>query len=113
MHDLVTAEATAGDAIARFRAQLAAHGLLIPGPVPGLYGRGAAFDRVVEAVDRLVGGLADARVEVMRFPPVMGRTAFEATRYFANFPHLAGTVHCFCGGDDHARLLECAASGGD
>jgi seryl-tRNA synthetase len=100
--------------ITRFRQELADHGLLVPGPVPGVYARGVVFERVVDAMDAAVGRLAGPGVEAVRFAPVMGRSAFEATRYVANFPQLAGTVHCFCGNDDdHARLLECLAEGAD
>ena len=115
MNDVVAARGpTRGEQAARFREALRRDGLLLAGPVPGVYGLGEDFERVVVAVGELVGGLADAGAEIMRFPPVMGRSAFEATRYFANFPQLAGTVHCFCGDDDeHARLLECVATGQD
>jgi seryl-tRNA synthetase len=94
------------DEVARFRADLAEHGLLTPGEALGTYARGPVVDRVVEAVEALIGRLADPGAEIMRFPPVMARTAFAATKYGARFPHLAGSVHCFCGDDsDHDRVL--------
>jgi seryl-tRNA synthetase len=100
--------------VERFRAALHRNGLLIGTPTAGVYGRGPIFERVTDAVDAAVGRLADPEAEVMRFGPVMGRSALEATRYIANFPQLAGTVHCFCGrNEDHARLLECLAAGDD
>ncbi|WP_082711154.1 amino acid--[acyl-carrier-protein] ligase [Methylobacterium indicum] len=84
-------------------------GLLIRTGVDGLYGRSGAFESVVEALDRLVSriGAADG-AEVLRFPPGMARASFERSGYLKGFPHLAGTVHSFCGNEaDHARLLAC------
>lgn len=100
---------------ATFRRELLERGLLIPTGVDGLYGRSEVFEGLVEAVDKLIGLLSQGDgAEVMRFPPIMTRDGFEASGYFKNFPHLTGTVHCFCGDDrDHRRVLECAAEGGD
>ena len=97
-----------------FRRELFARGLLIPTGVEGLYGRSEAFESLVEATDKLIGRLsAKDGAEIMRFPPIMTRTGFEASGYFKNFPQLTGTVHCFCGDDrDHKRVLECAPAEG-
>ncbi|UMY18256.1 amino acid--[acyl-carrier-protein] ligase [Methylobacterium organophilum] len=91
------------------------HGLLVRTGVDGLYGRSGAFESVVEAIDRLATelGAADG-AEAMRFPPGMSRASFERSGYLKGFPHLAGTVHCFCGNEaDHARLLACLEAGDD
>jgi seryl-tRNA synthetase len=98
----------------RFRAALIRHGHLLPAGVDGLYGRGETFERVVVAVDALVGRLAEGdAVEVLRFPPVMTRTGFEASGYFRNFPQLTAGVACFCGDDsDHRRALACTPEDG-
>ena len=90
-------------------------GLLIRTGVDGLYGRSGAFESVVEALDRLVSrvGAADG-AEALRFPPGMARSSFERSGYLKGFPHLAGTVHSFCGNEaDHARLLACLDAGED
>ena len=90
-------------------------GLLVRTGVDGLYGRSGAFEGVVEALDRWVTrlGAGDA-AEVMRFPPGMSRRAFERSGYLKGFPHLAGTVHSFCGNEaEHARMLGCVEAGGD
>lgn len=109
-------EAVAGpdDARRQFAADLARHGLLIPTATPGVYGRGAVFARVVEAVRACIGRLAPPGTESLELPPVMARRGFQATGYLSSFPHLAGVVQCFCGDDEgHARLLEAVTTGGD
>jgi seryl-tRNA synthetase len=97
-----------------FRMALVHHGHLLPTGVDGLYGRGEVFERVVAAVDALVGRLAEGdTVEVLRFPPVMTRAGFEASGYFRNFPHLSAAVSCFCGDDaEHRRALACTPEEG-
>jgi seryl-tRNA synthetase len=110
-------EAVLGDLacpIEAFRDDLVRHGHLLPTGVDGIYGRGEAFERAVAAVDALVGRLGDGdRVEVLRFPPVMTRTGFEASGYFRNFPQLTAGVSCFCGDDaEHRRALACTAEEG-
>lgn len=106
--------AGSGDEAGRFLKLLVQHGLMIPTSALGVYGRGAVFRRVVEAAYALVGRLSPPGAESIEFPPVMDRHSFQATRYLANFPHLAGVVHCFCGDNDgHARLLQTLAAGGD
>ena len=90
-------------------------GLLVRTGVDGLYGRSGPFEGVVEALDRLVTALGAAEgAEVMRFPPGMSRKAFERSGYLKGFPHLAGTVHSFCGNEaDHVRMLACIEAGSD
>lgn len=90
-----------------FRARLVEEGILIPGGVDGLWGRSGVFERVFDGLDRAITDAgAFARPEVMRFPPAMSQAVFEKSGYMKNFPHFAGTIHCFCGGDaDHHRLL--------
>ena len=90
-------------------------GLLVRTGVDGLYGRSGAFEGVVEALDRWVTRLgADDSAEIMRFPPGMSRSAFERSGYLKGFPHLAGTVHSFCGNEaEHARMLGCVEAGAD
>lgn len=97
-----------------FRAALVRHGHLLPTGVDGLYGRGEEFERVVNAVDALVGRLAEGdQVEVLRFPPAMTRAGFEASGYFRSFPQLTAAVACFCGDEAaHRRALACTAEGG-
>ncbi len=98
-----------------FRQELFRRGLLLQTGVDGLLGRGAVFEDVVAAIDRLIGSLsATDDAEIMRFPPVMSRVTFEASGYFRNFPQLTATLHCFCGNEgDHRRSLACMAAGED
>ena len=99
----------------RFRDQLFAAGLLIPMGVDGLYGRSGKFERVVDGLEAMVTRLgANDGAEVMRFPPALNRVHFERTGYLKGFPHLAGTVHCFCGNErDHREVLRCVDAGED
>ena len=98
-----------------FRDALLRHGLLIASGVPGVYGRSVEFEDTIERVDRLVSALgADDGPEVMRFPPLISRAHFERSGYLKSFPHLAGSVHSFVGGERaHLELLQSAELGRD
>src|SRR5208283_2496931 len=75
---------------------------------------GARFTAVADAVANVLHTLLGDRVERMRFPSIMPRTDLERIGYFRNFPHLLGTVHCFCGNEpDHRRLLGAHDAGED
>lgn len=96
--------------------RLLAAGLLIDTGIDGLYGRSGTFEDVIARFEKLIDvhAPADARPEVIRFPPGMNRKHFEGSGYMKSFPQLAGTVHSFCGCElDHANLLQCIAEGGD
>ena len=83
--------------------------------IDGVYGRSSVFENVLMGLDRLIDTAGrDLGAEVIRLPPVMPRRVLERSGYLSSFPHLAGTVHCFCGGDQaHSALLECLSSGED
>lgn len=83
--------------------ELLGHGLLIGTGVPGLYGRGGAFERVREGVAELVTrAAAGERPEQMRFPPLLPRRDLETVGYLKSFPHLAGSVFAFAGDESAA-----------
>jgi hypothetical protein len=89
-----------------FRSQLYAAGLLFPTGVDGLVGRNGVFESIFTGLETAItrAGLVD-KPEVMRFP-AMAQQTFERSGYMKNFPHFAGTVHCFCGDDKaHHQLL--------
>lgn len=93
---------------AAFGAALVTDGLLVPMGVPGLFGRDARLETIIEGVDRLVtrAGAADD-AQVLRFPPTIPRQVLERSDYLRSFPHLAGSVHGFAGGErEHADLLQ-------
>jgi seryl-tRNA synthetase len=95
--------------------RLIAHGLLIPSGVQGLYGRSGAFESVIDGLEAAItrAGRGDG-AEVMRFPPGANRAHFERSEYMKTFPHFAGTVHCFCGGErEHREVLRCIEAGED
>ena len=90
---------------AAFRDELIQHGLFIASGVPGLYGRGATFEDIRNRVDARI--TAEARAEApesMRFPPLLPRKQIESIGYLHSFPHLAGSVFAFEGGEDEALL---------
>ncbi len=98
-----------------FLDELVAAGLLVPSGVDGVLGRSGRFEQIVDALDRLITHEGqDQGAEMIRFPPVMPRRTLETSGYLNGFPHLAGTVHCFCGDErGHAHLLQRLGRGED
>ena len=95
--------------------ELVEHGLLIPSGVPGVHGLSGVFEQVVEGVDRhLTRSAAPLGAEVMRFPPLLSRRAYELTGHLSLFPNLMGSVHTFAGApQDVAALAQKQADGED
>jgi seryl-tRNA synthetase len=84
---------------------LVAAGHLIPSGVPGVYGRGSAYEAVRHAFDaHVTRAAAPEAPEVLRFPPVLPRRQLEDTGYLKSFPHLAGSVFAFEGTEAQARV---------
>ena len=98
-----------------FLRALISSGIVLETGIDGVYGRSSSFENVLAGLDRLIDMTGrDLEAEVVRLPPVMPRRVLERSGYLSNFPHLAGTVHCFCGGDQaHSALLACVNSGED
>jgi seryl-tRNA synthetase len=89
-----------------FLNQLIDSGLLISMGVDGVYGRSAVFEDVLDRFGAEVGKWgAENGAEAIRFPPVMNRRHFEQSGYLKNFPHLAGTIHSFCGDEREHQAL--------
>jgi seryl-tRNA synthetase len=83
-------------------------GHLIPSGVPGVYGRGGAYEDVRQRFDAYVTRVATTAgetPEVMRFPPVLPRKQIEDLGYLESFPHLAGSVFAFEGTEAQARAM--------
>jgi seryl-tRNA synthetase len=94
-----------------FLRELLDHGLLIASGVPGVYGRGAEFERVRAAVDALVTRAAAVEEpERLAFPPLLPREQLERIGYLKSFPHLAGSVFAFAGDEEQAAEQERRAS---
>ena len=94
---------------------LFASGVITDTGVPGVYGKGRIFERVLGGFDRFIteSGL-DQGAEVFRFPPVISRADFERSNYLKSFPHLTGSVHGFRGSErDHTDMLRMVESGSD
>ena len=61
---------------------------------PGVYGRTALYEDVVERIGAVISRNREPDAEVMRFPPVMNRSQLEKSGYLKSFPNLLG---CVCG----------------
>lgn len=109
------AQARVALARSRFLDELVAAGHLIPSGVKGLYGRSGVFEGVIEHFGRLVTRAgADLGAEVVHFPPLLSRAAYEATDHIGTMPQLMGSVHTFAGGDaEYVRLMEEVQAGRD
>src|SRR6266851_1155314 len=80
--------------------------LIIPGGVDGAFGRGAVFERVLEAFNSLISRIsADDGAEFCTFPPVIDRRILERVNYMDSFPDLCGAVCSFFGKEREAREL--------
>lgn len=90
-----------------FRDRLIAEGIVFPSGVDGLWGRSGTFEQIYTGLEAKIGRIGkDDGAEIMRFPPAMAQKVFEKSGYMKNFPHLAGSIQCFCGDDRaHRELL--------
>jgi seryl-tRNA synthetase len=96
---------------AEFLTALLAGGLLIDSGVPGVYGRGEAFELVRAAFDELVTRAAAVDdPERMAFPPLLPRRQLERIGYLKSFPHLAGSIFAFEGDEEQAAEQDERAS---
>jgi seryl-tRNA synthetase len=87
-----------GSASATYLDELIAERLFIPSGVAGVYGLSGVFEHVVEAFDDYVSrAAAPLGAEVVRFPPLLTRRAYERTDHLSLFPNLMGSVHSFTG----------------
>jgi len=97
-----------------FHQQLVAHGLILPSPVKGGYGRGPVFEDVLERLDALVlRTAAPEQPQTMTFPPLIARKMLEQLGYLDNFPQLVGSVHSFFGNEAAARELSARVERGE
>jgi seryl-tRNA synthetase len=89
-----------------FHEGLVRHGLIIPVGVPGIFGRNAVFEDVLERFNGLVSEVSKQDgAEVCTFPPVISRQVLEKVHYLDSFPHLCGAVYSFFGKEPEAQAL--------
>jgi len=100
---------------AAFLAALVEHKFLMLTRAQGVYGRSAAFESIVEGIERAVTEDGkDQHAETWRFPPALPRPDFEESGYLESFPHMVGTVFAFAGKErDQLALLEAVKAGED
>jgi hypothetical protein len=97
-----------------FHRGLVEHGLILPTPVKGTYGRGTAFEDIVQRFNQLVTReTKDDGAQELMFPPVLPRALIEKLGYLDNFPQLAGSIHSFYGNDAKARELSQRVQSGE
>jgi seryl-tRNA synthetase len=93
-----------------FLRELVGAGYLIESGVPGVYGRGDAFERVRLGFDAKVTEASETESpEHMVFPPLLPRRQMEDVGYLKSFPHLACTVFSFEGDEEQAAEQEARA----
>lgn len=86
-----------------FLAELLEAGLFVATGVHGVYGRGGVFEELRLRFDDLIRRIALVdEPEVLRFPPLLPRRQLEDSGYLKSFPHLAGSVFAFEGGESEA-----------
>jgi hypothetical protein len=89
-----------------FYDELVKHRLIVPAGAPGVFGRGAVFEDVLERFNALVSHIArEDDAEVYTFPPVIDRKILERVHYLDSFPHLCGAIHSFFGNEQQAKEL--------
>ena len=90
----------------KFHDGLVKAGLIVPAGVPGIFGRNAVFEDVLDRFNAAVTGLAkDDGAEYFVFPPTIDRKVLEAVGYMDNFPNLSGVVYSFFGKELTARQI--------
>lgn len=90
----------------RLRQDLIDAGLLIEMGADGLYGQAGAFlDLRLRLSELLFRMAADEVTDRWHFPALLPLRRMEDVGYLASFPHLAGTVQAFVGGDAEAAAL--------
>jgi seryl-tRNA synthetase len=91
-----------------FLEQLLEHGILIPSPTMGIYGRSGVFEDIVTRLEKIItDNYRTSNTEVMRFPPVISNEIVERSGYMKSFPQLLGVVHSFTGDpSQHEQLLQ-------
>lgn len=101
--------------VGAYRDALLRRGLLVATGVPGVYGRSGEFEDTLERIDRAIVSIAVAdHAEVLRFPSVVSRAAFERSGYLESFPQLVGAIRCFHGDERaHRSLLRSVEDGDD
>jgi seryl-tRNA synthetase len=98
-------EAVSADRDEFYEGMVAAR-LIIPGGVEGAFGRGAVFERVLDAFNSLISRIsAHDSAEFCTFPPVIDRRIIERVNYMDSFPDLCGAVCSFFGKEREAREL--------
>jgi seryl-tRNA synthetase len=100
---------------AEFTRSLLAERWLIPSGVPGVFGRGPQYSRVVSGIEAAIDTIsAPEGAKKVSFPPLIPRELLRRVGYVDNFPHLCGSVHAFAGKErDHAAFAQSVKNGAD
>ncbi len=100
---------------AEFLAALIDAGHVFETGVPGVYGHGAAYERVRVKLESLISeAAAEDGAAKLKFPPVVPRVNLEDNGYVAKFPQLAASLFGFDGSEaDAIKQGRIAAAHGD
>ena len=84
------------------------HGYWIRTDVQGIFGRTAAFEKIVTGFDALIVYVAHSTgAERVDFPPVVSREVIRRVAYMESFPELCGSIHSFRStGAKHMDLVD-------
>jgi seryl-tRNA synthetase len=87
---------------------LVEHGLIIPSGEPGVFGRNAVFEDVLERFNAILSRMAvEDGAERMLFPPTLPQQVFDRCGFMKSFPQLGMEVVAFHGCvADHAQLVQ-------
>lgn len=92
----------------KYQKELIEAGLLLKSAVDGVYGLSGRFEGIIESFERYVTRMGThLNPEIVRFPPIISREAYECTDHLETFPDLMGSIHSFEGTEqDHLRLQQ-------
>ncbi|HPG25205.1 MAG: amino acid--[acyl-carrier-protein] ligase [Spirochaetaceae bacterium] len=91
------------------------HGYWIATGAPGIFGRTARFNAILEGFDALVIDVGrEAGAERVEFPPVMDREILRRAGFMESFPELCGSIHGYrAAKGSHLDLIDRVEAGGD
>jgi len=75
---------------------LVSTGFWLDGGVPGVVGRSARFEAIVQGLESILSAYArEDGAEFVAFPPVVDRETLRRADYMESFPELCGSVHSY------------------
>lgn len=86
---------------------LLADQLLYSAGSPGIYGKGAAFERIVRGLEQVLDSYGDnIGAEAVFYPPVISRETIVQSGYYNSFPNLLAGIRTVCNCEFHPSTLD-------